>query len=157
MPTITKAETLIKYFEASNDVKKYLKAYQDSGKRWTIGWGNTYNYALNRPVQEGDTITIEQANQFLKKTVNLIKKDIKDIVKVTINNNQFNALISFVFNLGIGSLKSSTLLKLLNNGTDIKIVAAEFAKWNKIKINGKYVVSNGLVIRRKAESDLFLS
>ena len=75
------------------------------------------------------------------------------MVKVPITNNQLVSLSSFAYNEGTGALKSSTLLRLLNNGTDINTVAAEFDKW--VYAGGRYM--KGLYNRRQAEKQLFLS
>lgn len=153
------AEKLIKYFEASNNVEKYLTAYQDEANVWTIGWGNTYNYLKKRPVQKGDSITKSQADQFLQITISKLGEELKNVLKVNVNNNQYNALLTWLYNFDIQRLKSSTLLRLLNSGADPKSVAKQFLVWNKIKDvrTGKYRVSDGLATRRKAEADLFLS
>ena len=82
--------------------------------------------------------------------------DIKKVVKVPINQNQLDSLTSFTYNLGIGALKSSTLLKLLNAGTDKATVANQFQYWNKATINGRLTVMNGLTARRTAEAALFV-
>ena len=78
---------------------------------------------------------------------------VKKLVTVKINNNQLVALGSFAYNLGIGALTNSTLLKLLNQGQDKAIVASQFDRW----VNVKGVRSQGLVNRRNAEKALFLS
>ena len=81
---------------------------------------------------------------------------IKQLVKVPINQNQLDALTSFSYNLGIGALKSSTLLKLLNSGADKYTVANQFLRWNKALIDGQYIEVLGLTRRREAERVLFL-
>lgn len=80
------------------------------------------------------------------------EKGVSDLVKVPLNQNQFDALVSFAFNLGLGNLKSSTLLKKLN-ASDYIGASKEFERWNRA--GGK--VLNGLTRRRIAERDLFLS
>jgi lysozyme len=145
------AESLIKSFEG-----KYLNAYDDGTGTWTIGYGSIYNYDLNRPVRKGDIITEEKAIEYLRKEMSSVVSDIKKVVKVPINQNQLDSLTSFTYNLGIGNLKASTLLKLLNSGADKLTVANQFQYWNKAKINGKLTVMNGLTRRRKAEADLFI-
>lgn len=145
------AESIIKLFEG-----KYLNAYDDGTGRWTIGYGSIYNYDENRPVKKGDIITEEKALTWLRKEMSAIIPQIKKLVLVPITQNQLDSLTSFVYNLGIGSLQSSTLLRLLNAGVDKATVAAEFIKWNKATINGKLTVMNGLTARRKAEAELFL-
>ena len=149
--TVSAAETLIKGFEG-----KYLTAYDDGTGKWTIGYGSIYNYDQNRPVRQGDTITEAKAIEYLRKEMSSVVADIKKVVTVPINQNQLDSLTSFTYNLGIGNLKSSTLLRLLNSGADKHIVANQFQYWNKAMINGRLTVMNGLTTRRKAEADLFI-
>ena len=152
---ITKGGSLA---NALNFIKKaegglYLKAYQDSGGVWTIGYGSTYDFDKQRKVQQGDIITESQAQKWLEMETSQNAKDIKSLVKVPLNNNQLNALISFVYNVGINGFKKSTMLKLLNSGADKNTVANQFDKW--VFDNG--VIVKGLINRRKAEKTLFLS
>jgi len=149
--TASAAESLIKHFEG-----KYLNAYDDGTGTWTIGYGTIYNYDLNRQVRSGDIITEDKAIEYLRKEMGSVIADIKKVVKVAINQNQLDSLTSFTYNLGIGALKSSTLLRLLNAGTDKATVANQFQYWNKATINGRLTIMNGLTTRRKAEADLFV-
>ena len=130
-------------------IKKYegcvLKAYKCPSGVWTIGYGHTNG------VKSGMKITKAQALNYLKQDLNVFEKDVTNYVKVTLNQNQFDALVSFSFNCGAGALKTSTLLKKLNS-SDYNGAANEFLKWNKS--NGK--VLNGLVRRRQEEKELFL-
>jgi len=152
---ITKASGLTK---ALNFIKKaegglYLKAYQDSGGVWTIGYGSTYDFDKQRKVQQGDIITAEQAQRWLQITTSKDAAEIKNLVKVPLNNNELNSLISFTYNVGLGAFKASSLLRLLNSGADKKIVADQFDRWvfdNGVKVKG-------LISRRNAEKKLFLS
>ena len=113
-------------------------------KKWTYGYGSTKN------VQEGDTITKEDAEKLLSKEIKEYENYVKDLVEVDLNQNQFDALVSWVFNLGPDNLKKSTLLKVLNN-KKYEDVPAQIQRWNKV--DGK--VLEGLVRRRNAESLLF--
>ena len=149
--TVSAAENLIKGFEG-----KYLTAYDDGTGTWTIGYGTIYNYDLNRPVRSGDVITEETAIRWLRKEMSSVISDVKRVVTVPINQNQLDSLTSFTYNLGIGALKSSTLLRLLNAGTDKATVANQFQYWNKATINGRLTVMNGLTARRTAEAALFV-
>jgi lysozyme len=147
--SLAKALTFIKKAEGG----LYLKAYLDSGKVPTIGYGSTYDFDKLRKVQMGDIITKEQAERWLQITTSKDADEIKRIVTVPLNNNQLNALISFVYNVGINGFKASTMLRLLNSGADKNEVAQQFDRWifdNGIKVKG-------LINRRKAEKDLFLS
>ena len=149
-----KAEDLIKFYEESNIVK--LKAYLDPVNIYTIGWGNTFNYTKNRPVQKDDVITKQEAQLFFDIHMQGIVAGLKKLLKVNINENQFNALLSWLYNYDLQRLATSTLLKLLNAGKSKQLVANEFLKWNKGRVKGKLVVLPGLVTRRRAEADLFL-
>jgi len=152
---ITKAGSLS---SALSFIKKaegglYLKAYQDSGGVWTIGWGSTYDFDKQRKVQQGDVITEAQAQKWLDMETSQNAMDIKKLVTVPLNNNELNALISFVYNVGINGFKASSMLRLLNSGADKNTVAAQFDRW--VYDNGVKV--KGLINRRNAEKKLFLS
>jgi lysozyme len=129
-----------------------LKAYKCSAGVWTIGIGNTF-YEDGTKVKEGDSITKIQA-YFL---FNLISKkfvdSINDNVKVKINQNQFNSLFCFVYNVGISAFKNSTLLRILNVNPNDGNIAKQFLRWNKIA--GKE--SKGLTNRRIKESSLYFT
>lgn len=140
---------IIKSFESCR-----LVAYDDGGGVWTIGWGHT------RGVKRGDTCTQAQADAWLLEDVTEAELAVHRLVKVPITQNQFDALVSFAYNCGADEdadtiaegLGDSTLLRKLN-GADYVGAAAEFPKWNKD--NG--VVLQGLVRRRAAEQNLFLT
>jgi lysozyme len=129
-------------------IKKYegcrLKAYKCPAGVWTIGFGHTGN------VKEGQVITQAQADALFDKDVQKFVDGVNKLVKVEINQNQFDALVSFVYNLGIGALKKSTLLQYVNKKQFDK-AANEFDRWNKA--GGK--VLKGLVNRRNSEEALF--
>ena len=95
-----------------------------------------------------------QNNNIIKEiTTSKDAAEIKNLVKVPLNNNELNALISFTYNVGLGAFKASSLLRLLNSGADKKIVADQFDRW--VYDNGVKV--KGLIYRRNAEKKLFLS
>ena len=147
-----KALALIKRFEGER-----LSSYQDQAGIWTIGWGSTYHHDLKRRIQKGDVIDKETALRWLKLDAAGFSDNVKRLVKVPINQNQLDSLTSFSYNVGNNAFANSTLLRKLNQGASKQEVALEFAKWNKVTINGEKVVSDGLVRRRKMEADLFLS
>ena len=122
-----------------------LEAYQDGGGVWTIGVGHTLN------VKKGDKITYEQSDKFLVDDLNTAENAVNLFVHVPLNQNMFDALVSFVFNIGVQAFRDSTLLKLLNMGL-YKDAAEQFIRWNKD--NGKVV--EGLTNRRKSEAKQFL-
>lgn len=136
---------LIKKFEGLR-----LNAYKCSGGIWTIGYGNTF-YKDNTRVKEGDIITLDEANELLSVIVSKFEKDVLNVLKTPLNNNQFDALISFTFNLGIGNLSKSSLLKKINTNPNDPSIKEEFHKWNKA--GGK--VLNGLTKRRQEEAELY--
>ena len=121
-----------------------LTAYLDSVKVPTIGVGHT------RGVKLGDTCTEEQADQYLLDDLESVYSDIEALVEVPLSQGQFDALCSFVFNLGGPALRGSTLLKLLNAG-NYDAAKAQFGKWVKA---GQQVLP-GLVKRRAAEAAMF--
>ena len=128
-----------------------LKPYLCSAGVATIGYGSTM-YADGRKVTLKDAaITEPQALELLANTLGKYEKAVNDYVKVTLTQNEFDALVSFTYNLGAGNLLSSTLLKKLNAG-DKAGAANQFEVWNKA--GGK--VLQGLVTRRAAEKALFL-
>jgi GH24 family phage-related lysozyme (muramidase) len=141
----------LKKWEEDNQVA--LDAYDDGTGTWTIGYGSIYNYDENRPVEPGDHIDQATAERWLQTEAESKMNQVSKLVKVKINNNQLVALSSFAYNEGIGALQNSTLLRLLNNGTDKAIIAKEFDKW--VYAGGR--IMKGLVSRRAAEKNLFLS
>ena len=145
------AETIIKKFEG-----KRLKAYKDSANIYTIGYGTTYNIDEKRPVISTDVINDETALRWLKIAIQDKVKAIKEIVKVSINQNQLDSLTSLAYNIGLGNFKKSTLVKLLNAGENKQKVSEQFLRWNKATVNGKLVELVGLTNRRKLEQELFL-
>ena len=144
-----KGLNLIKDFEGLR-----LEAYPDpatGGDPWTIGYGWT-NPVDGKPVKKGMIITQQKAEELLTEGVKSYAKKVTDLVKVNLTQNQFDALVSFSYNLGTYNLQTSTLLKKVNS-KDFKGASEEFLKWNKAK--GK--VMAGLTRRRQAEKDLFNS
>ncbi|EPQ1034095.1 lysozyme [Enterobacter hormaechei] len=146
MQTSEKGIALIKQFEGCR-----LTAYQDSVGVWTIGYGWTYPVD-GKPIRAGMTINQETAERLLKTGLVSYESDVSRLVKVGLTQGQFDALVSFTYNLGARSLSTSTLLRKLNAG-DYAGAADEFLRWNKA--GGK--VLNGLTRRREAERALFLS
>lgn len=130
---------LIKQFEGCR-----LQSYRDPVGIWTIGYGTTHG------VHPEQTITEEEADSLLRQEVTRIEPIITSAVKVPIAQGQFDALISFAYNLGVANLTRSTLLMKLNKG-DMDGAAAEFWRWDKA--GGK--VLTGLIRRRAAEAELF--
>lgn len=132
---------LIKSFEGCK-----TKAYLDAVGIPTIGYGHT------KGVKMGDIITQSQAEDLLKKDLSFFENNIEINVPIKLSDNEFSALVSLVYNIGINAFIKSTLLKLLKEG-NVKGAADEFLKWNHA--GGK--VLKGLTARRMAERILFLA
>jgi len=130
-----------------------LKPYLCPAKIPTIGYGNTY-YANGKRVTLLDKdITKKEAFEMFKEIANRFAKRVDTLVTSNINQNQFNALVSFAYNVGTGNFSSSTLLKKINKNPNDLTLKAEFLRWNKA--GGK--VLNGLTNRRNEEADLYFS
>lgn len=150
---------LIKDFEdGAWRTKNTFKAYVDkvgAGQPITIGYGYTNLAGYGPGVKLGDVWTKKQAEDNLKEGVEIVWRRIKPFLKRTPTENQKAAIVSFVWNLGLGNFSGSTFLRRYNAG-DIKGAAEALTWWNKGTVNGKKVVLPGLVRRRQAEKALFL-
>ncbi|MFJ3358455.1 lysozyme [Serratia liquefaciens] len=133
--------SLIKHFEG-----KQLQAYLCVAGIWTIGYGHTDD------VRPGDVIDDIQADSFLRKDVTVSQNIVRHFVSVPLSQDQFDAMVSFVFNIGRRNFELSTLLKKLNSGDSVG-ASDEFLRW--VHAGGKKIP--GLVLRRLAEKKLFLS
>jgi len=129
-----------------------LTAYQDSVGIWTIGFGNIFNLDTRKPIKQGDVITQETADRWLKIEVDELQEKMRKVISVALTDNQLTALTSLVYNIGFGAFKRSTLLRLLNAGASKEEVAKQFLRWNKA--GGKEI--KGLTNRRQAEYNLFI-
>jgi lysozyme len=136
--------------EGINLIKRYegceLESYQDEKGIWTIGYGHT-----GAEIIEGMKISINQADKMFLNDLLSFENGVTKLLVPNINENMFSALVSFSYNCGLGALRTSTLLKLINE-TKYFEAANEFLKWNKIA--GK--VDHGLTNRRRSERELFL-
>lgn len=126
-----------------------LTSYQDVAGVWTVGYGSTTD------VEPGVRITEAEATERLRRDLGTAEHAVWNAVDVDLNDYQFGALVSFVFNVGGGAFRSSTLLKKLNGG-DYGSVPAELAKWNKARVNGVLTPVAGLSNRRAAEAGLWV-
>ena len=142
-----KGLSLVRQFEGLRTT-----AYKCSAGVWTIGYGHT------QQVKAGQVITKTQADAFLQLDISKADAAIQRLVKVPINQNERDALASFIFNLGAGAFESSTLLKKINEG-DKQSAANEFLKWDKFRnpVTKKLETLTGLTKRRVAEKSLFES
>jgi lysozyme len=123
-----------------------LSAYLDANKVPTIGYGHTSGVSL------GMTCTQEQADTWLSQDIEWAATCVKNLVKVPLTQNQFDALVDFVYNIGSGNFEKSTLLKVLNQG---QYVWAESLFHTWVYAGG--VTQSGLVARREAEANMFHS
>lgn len=135
----------------------FLSAYKDPGTKnttglpITIGWGSTIKQDGSR-FNLGDTITQQQADDLLAWAVNKTAQAIQ-LLLPALNQNQFDAIVSFVYNIGLGQFKNSTLYKKAKVNPNDSTISKEFAKWNLA--NG--IVLKGLMIRRAKEAALYLT
>ena len=144
-PIPSKAVDIIKKFEGCE-----LTSYKDSGGIWTIGYGHTLG------VIPGMTITQEQAEEYLREDLQDIEPKVSELITTTINNNQYSAILSFVYNVGIGNFKASTLLKVISstNTDDETAIATQFMRWDH---DADGTVLAGLQARRRAEASLYFT
>lgn len=137
---------LIKEFESFR-----AKPYLCPSQKATIGFGSTYYPDGKKVTLQDKEITEEKAFEILEYIANKdFGSNINKVVKVPLNQYQFDALVSFAYNIGNGNFNSSTLLRWLNQG-NYKEASMQLLRWNK----SKGIVLNGLTKRRKAEKALF--
>lgn len=129
-----------------------LKAYQDSVGIWTIGYGNI-TYPNGKKVKKGDTITREEAEIMFKNTANNFAIKVRKLIDVSLTQNQFNALVSLAYNIGLGAFEKSTLLKLVNSSPNSPAIKDQFLRWKFA--GGKEI--KGLLNRRIKESEVYFS
>ena len=144
MITSLEGRKFIESFEA-----RRLKAYRDSVGVWTIGIGHT-SMAGSPTVNPGMMITDQQCDDIFDADLRPVERKVEELVKVPISQKQFDALVSFSFNVGTGALAKSTLLKRVN-AHQFDLVPAEFMKW--ANAGGKEL--SGLVRRRRAEAAMW--
>lgn len=144
MNTSKNCVQLLKHYEGCR-----LESYKCSAGIWTIGYGNTF-HADGRPVKQGDKITQSEAEELLPI---ILKKFAQAVFGRTakMEQHEFDALVCFTYNVGIGAFEGSTMLKKIRKELPAAEIAVEFHKWNKAK--GR--VLNGLVKRRAAEAWLY--
>lgn len=158
---------LIKHYESLHDGD--LKAVGLQPKMcpagiWTVGYGHAVTDASGKQLKGQTTyeqalalypaMTVQEAEALLAVDLRKFAASVAPMIKQPVNGNQFGALVSFAYNVGVGALRSSTLLKKVNAG-DYAGAAAEFPKWDKATVNGKTVALAGLTARRKSEQYLF--
>jgi lysozyme len=139
-------------FECSGHPEKFLKAYQDTGKVWTIGIGTT-RYPDGSKVKEHDTITLAEAYEYRGHEAAYVEKVVDALTTDAIEQHQFDALVDLVYNIGEGAYKHSTVRRVINNNPkDYKNIVPAFLMWKYDE--GR--IQAGLVRRRKAEAYLYV-
>ena len=137
---------LLKEFEGCK-----LQTYKCSANKLTIGWGHT------GPDVKADSVwTQQKADDVLLIDLKRAETAINTSVRFRLNQNQFDALVCFAYNVGIQAFADSTMRRLLNEGSPEK-AALQFARWDKVTTNGVTESSAGLARRRRAEQTLFTS
>lgn len=147
--TSPNAITLIKQSEGC-----ILKAYLCPAGVATIGYGHTKTVTKD-DVKRGKRITETEAERLLKADLSEFEKGVAKLLKVPVTDNQFGALVSFAFNLGVAALASSTLLKRINAKASLADIERSWLQWDKARVNGVLKPLAGLTKRRKAEFALF--
>jgi len=136
-------------------IKKYegfeKTSYKCPAGIWTIGYGSTM-WNDGKKVEAGQKITSEGAEVLLRWE---LKNKSSALINLTLNQNQFDALLSFIYNLGVGAFKKSTLYKKVKVNANDETIRDEFIKWNKARVNGKLVELKGLTNRRQSEINLY--
>lgn len=128
-----------------------LDAYLCPANVWTIGFGNTF-YENGTKVKRGDKITRERANELFNNIVEQrFATPLRSVIVSKVNNFQFSALVSLAYNIGIGNISKSTLLRLVNKNQNDPNIRNQFMRWNRA--GGK--VLRGLTLRREAEANLY--
>lgn len=136
---------LIKGFEGYRD-----KAYRCPAGVWTIGYGHTYT------VRQGDTCTEEEAEQWLRNDLRWAEAAANKYLPENVTQNQYDAVVSFIFNLGSGAFANSTLRRLILRGNSTpEEIAASWKQWCKVRVNGTLTFSQGLYNRREREAEVF--
>lgn len=144
-----KGISFLKQEEASG--KPVLTAYRNKNDVWTIGYGNTY-YEDGTKVKQGDTITAQRAETLFYNIFNDFAKQVTGLLKKSVNQNQFNALVSYAYNRGIGAFRSSKVLVLVNqNPNNIKAIQNQLV----IEWGSNTTYKTALINRRKREGVLY--
>lgn len=122
-----------------------LKAYKCPAGVWTIGYGHT------KGVSPSDVITLQQAEKFFNEDVKSSEISVLRLVRKPLTQNQFDALVSFVFNIGAGKFQDSTLLRIINTNPNDQDIDRQFKRW----VYSKGVILPGLKTRREEESKIY--
>lgn len=147
-----KCYSIIKHHEQCR-----LKAYKDVAGIWTIGWGTTA-YENGAPVKVGQVLQQWKADELLNLEVVSKAKSVQNLTaKAILKQCQFDSLVSFAYNVGIGALSQSTLLKKIIINPSDPFIHDCFLMWNKAHVKGKLQEVPGLTARRKSEAWLYFN
>jgi lysozyme len=130
-----------------------LKPYLCPARVPTIGYGNTYYADGKRVTMQDKPITKEQAYELLKIIADKFARQVDTVVTANVTQNQFNALVSFAYNIGMGNFRKSTLLRMVNLSPQNASIRAQFMRWNK----AGGVELRGLTNRRIDEANLYFT
>ena len=144
--------SLIEEFECGGNFRNFLNSYKCPAGKWTIGMGTT-RYPNGARVMPGDVITENQVFEFLTYDLAAAESAVAHSVTADINQHQFDALVSFVYNLGMLTFQNSTLLKIINRNPDDPGIETQFCRWRLA--GGK--PHAGLIRRRSSESWLYFN
>ncbi|HEY4288283.1 MAG TPA: lysozyme [Puia sp.] len=143
---------LIKYMEGC-----ILHPYLDQAGVPTIGWGSTIYSTGDHVSMQDRRLTQDQADKLLDWQVAVVALAVTKMTPGGLNQNQFDALVDFAYNVGLGALKGSTALKLIMANPNDPGIATALKLWNKIHVDGALVVCEDLVKRRQKEVELYFS
>lgn len=130
------------------------RAYRDVAGIWTIGYGHTEGFRDGR-FREGSVVSEEEALALLREDLRVRERAVAAAVRVPLEQHEFDALASLVYNIGVGGFRRSTVLRRLNAG-DRGGAADAFLLWNKARVGGRLREVRGLTRRRRAERALFM-
>ena len=133
-----------------------LKQYYCSANKSTIGYGTTI-LPNGKEVPADSICTIDEAIMFLKHDLGVFENGVNKFVTVPINQNQFDALVCFTYNVGLGALKSSSLLRKININPNDESIKDSFLAYSKAKVKGVLTVLKGLQTRREKEANLYFA
>lgn len=130
-----------------------LAPYRDQGGRWTVGWGH-----LMQPTDPIEPITQDEADALFHFELLHTADGVGRLLGIPVSQQQFDALVAFSYNCGLGAFAASSLRQAIN-AVDLAAAAADFAPWNKVRDpdTGLLVVSQGLTRRRAAEREIFVN
>lgn len=144
---MTMSEAGYKFLESLESFR--AEAYKDEAGKWTIGYGRTEN------VKQGDKVDEKTALQDIRIHVSKIEDFLNEAIKVPLEQNQFDALVSFVYNVGISAFHNSQLMQMLNHKC-YDTVPYQMKRWKYITVKNGKQESMGLINRREREADLWM-